>query len=208
MDPQHWMRVVISLYRWFIWHSTRPCLPVSIYLFYRAKIIDFPIVLVVCTGNVGWTYSTAGNLALLVKTNFLVGRTKIKGRDKERSPLFLVLQTPSKSFRHCSLPRVMWVVLWEVKSMTWIFMSSFGGNQFLHICKFEWFKSKRIWIDENAFICSQEPCRALNSVKRPSNTILWGFFTDRTLASTEYNYFIFWGKGGRTGVSDFVTSLA
>ncbi len=29
--------------------------------------------------------------------------------------LFLALQAPSKSFRHCSLPRVMWGVLWEVK---------------------------------------------------------------------------------------------
>jgi hypothetical protein len=31
-----------------------------------------------------------------------------------------VLQAPSKSFRHCSLPRVMWGVLWEVKSMSGI----------------------------------------------------------------------------------------
>jgi len=28
-------------------------------------------------------------------------------RDIERSPVFLVLQTPSKCFRHCSLPMVM-----------------------------------------------------------------------------------------------------
>ncbi len=42
----------------------------------------------------------------------------VKGfsRDKERSPLFLVLQTPCTRFRHWSLPRVMWVVLWEVKA--------------------------------------------------------------------------------------------
>jgi hypothetical protein len=65
-------------------------------------------------------------------------------RDKERSHLFLVLQTPSKSFRHCSFPR------------------------------------------------------AVNSVRK--------IFTDRTLASSGYNYFILWGRGDR--VYDFVTSLA
>jgi hypothetical protein len=36
---------------------------------------------------------------------------------KRDRPSFLVLQTLSKSFRHCSLPRVMCGVFWEVKSM-------------------------------------------------------------------------------------------
>ncbi len=52
----------------------------------------------------------------------------------ERSHLFLPLQTPSKSFRHCSLPRVMRGVLWEVKSMSGTFKSSYGGKLFLHKC--------------------------------------------------------------------------
>jgi hypothetical protein len=39
-------------------------------------------------------------------------------RDKERSPLFLVLQTPRKSFMHSSLPRVTCGVFWELKSMS------------------------------------------------------------------------------------------
>jgi hypothetical protein len=63
-------------------------------------------------------------------------------RDKERSPLFLVLQTPSKSFRVCSLLRVMCRVFWEVKSTSRIFVSSYEGKLFLHTCKLEWFKSK------------------------------------------------------------------
>ncbi len=65
-------------------------------------------------------------------------------RDIERWPLFLVLQTPSKSFRHCSLSKVMRGVLWEVKSMTEIFKSSNGGKLFLHKCKLELFTSKQI----------------------------------------------------------------
>jgi hypothetical protein len=78
-------------------------------------------------------------------------------RDYERSLLFLVLQTPSKSFMHSSLPRVMCGVVWEQKSMSWIFVSSYGGKVFLHIFKLEWFKRKQIWVDEDVFICSQEP---------------------------------------------------
>ncbi len=81
-------------------------------------------------------------------------------RDKERSPFLLVLQTPSKSFRHCSLPRVMCGVFWEVKSMSWIFV--YGGKLFLHLYKLEWFKSKQIRVDENLFICSQELFRAVS----------------------------------------------
>jgi hypothetical protein len=34
---------------------------------------------------------------------FYFPMTTVEGRDKERSPLFLVLLTPSKSFRHCSM---------------------------------------------------------------------------------------------------------
>ncbi len=87
------------------------------------------------------------------------GRFSYNTRDKERSP---VLQTPSNSFQHCSLPRVMWGVLWEVKRMSWTFMASYGRKLFLHLWKLEWFKSKQIWIDENVF-CSQDLFRAVNS---------------------------------------------
>jgi hypothetical protein len=41
--------------------------------------------------------------------------TEIK---RDRPSFCLVLQTPSKSFRHCSLPRVMCGVFREVKSMS------------------------------------------------------------------------------------------
>ncbi len=75
-------------------------------------------------------------------------------RDIEWSHLFSVLQTPSKSFRHCSSTRVMWGMLWEVKSIWGIFKSSYGEKLFLHICKLEWFKSKQTWVDGNIFICS------------------------------------------------------
>ncbi len=69
----------------------------------------------------------------------------------------LVLQTPSKSFRHCS-PRAMWGVLWDVKSISGIFKSSYGEKLFLHKCKLEWLKisSKQIWLDGNVFFCSRE----------------------------------------------------
>ncbi len=87
-------------------------------------------------------------------------KTTMTARDIKRSPPFLVLQTPSKSFRHCLLPRLMWGLLWEVKSMSGIFKSSHGGKLILHISKLEWFKSKQIWADRNVFICSQGPYRA------------------------------------------------
>ncbi len=74
-----------------------------------------------------------------------------------------MLQTPSKGFRHWSLPKVMWGMSWEVKSMSGVVKSSYGGKLFLHICKLEWFKSKNIWVDGNVFICSQGPYRAVNS---------------------------------------------
>jgi hypothetical protein len=48
--------------------------------------------------------------------------------------------TPSKSFRHYSLPRV----FWELKSMSGIFKSPNGGKLFLNICKLERFESKKI----------------------------------------------------------------
>ncbi len=51
----------------------------------------------------------------------------------ERSPLSLVLQTPSKSFRHYSMPRVVWGMIWEVKSMPRICKSSYGGKLFWNI---------------------------------------------------------------------------
>jgi hypothetical protein len=40
---------------------------------------------------------------------------------------------------------------------------SYGGKLFLHICKFEWFKSKQIRGDGNVFICSQGLFRAVHS---------------------------------------------
>ncbi len=54
-------------------------------------------------------------------------------------------------------------VLWEVKSMSEIVKSSYGGKLFLHICNREWFKSKQILVDGNVFICLQGPYRAVNS---------------------------------------------
>ncbi len=46
---------------------------------------------------------------------------------------------PCKNFRHCSQG------LWEVKSMSGIFMSSYGEKLFfLHICKLEILKSQQI----------------------------------------------------------------
>jgi hypothetical protein len=59
-------------------------------------------------------------------------------RDKERSLLSLELQTPSKSFRYYTLPRVMW----EVISMPRLCKSSYGerifSNIFISICKLDW----------------------------------------------------------------------
>ncbi len=74
-----------------------------------------------------------------------------------------MLLTPSKSFRHCSLQRGVWVVFLEVKSMPGFSKSSYGGIRFLHICKLEWFKSKHIWVDVNVVICSQGPYMAVSS---------------------------------------------
>ncbi len=55
--------------------------------------------------------------------------------------------------------------MWEVKSMSLFFMSSYGRKLFLYLCKLEWLKSKQIIIDEieNVCICLQDPFRAVNS---------------------------------------------
>ncbi len=45
----------------------------------------------------------------------------------------IVLQTPSKSFRHYSLPMVVWGRMWEVKRMPRICKSSYGGKVFTNI---------------------------------------------------------------------------
>ncbi len=80
------------------------------------------------------------------------GQVGERERYREIAP-FLVLKTPSKSFGHCSLPRVMWWVLWEVKSMSGIFMSLYRGKLFLHICKLEYLEqgcgSGSAWIRIN-----------------------------------------------------------
>ncbi len=73
-----------------------------------------------------------------VKNHFRVRRIRTRERKYSyqniaRSPLFLVLQTPGKSFRHCSLPRGMWGVLSQVNSMSGILKSSYVGKLFLHI---------------------------------------------------------------------------
>ncbi len=77
-------------------------------------------------------------------------------RDIERSPLFSMLQTPSKTFRNSHYHG------WcegccgkHVKN----FKSSYVEKLFLHICKLEWFKSIQtcMWVDGNVFICSQGP---------------------------------------------------
>ncbi len=88
---------------------------------------------------------------LIIKRYLLFSESEIffsRFRDIERSPFFLVLQTTSKSFRHFSLPRVMWGVLWEVKRISGILRSSYGGKLFFHLCKLEYFKSKKIWVME------------------------------------------------------------
>jgi hypothetical protein len=59
-------------------------------------------------------------------------------------------------------------VFWEVKGMSWIFVSSYGGKLLLHICKLEWLKSKQIRVDENVFICSEEPFRTVNFDRDPA----------------------------------------
>ncbi len=56
--------------------------------------------------------------------------TKEPLRDIERSRLSLVLQTDSKSFRHCSLPRMVWGVMLEMQSMPRTCKSSYGGKVF------------------------------------------------------------------------------
>jgi hypothetical protein len=59
-----------------------------------------------------------------------------------RPPLFaegvckirdIELQTPSKRFRHYSLLRVVWRVMWEVESIPRICKSSYGGKLFSNI---------------------------------------------------------------------------
>ncbi len=54
-------------------------------------------------------------------------------RDIERLHLSSVLHTLKKSFRHYSLPRVVWGVMWEVKSMPRISKSAYGEKVFLNI---------------------------------------------------------------------------
>jgi hypothetical protein len=80
--------------------------------------------------------------------------------------------------------------------MSCIFVSSYEGKLFLDTGKLEWLKSKH-YADENIFICSQEPYRAVNFDKRPCNTILCAgeIFTDRTLASSGYTT-LYFGEGG------------
>ncbi len=61
-------------------------------------------------------------------------------------------------------------------------MSSYGGKVFLDICILEWFKSKQICVDENVFICSQEPYRDVNFDRGLATLLLCAgeIFTDRT----------------------------
>ncbi len=73
----------------------------------------------------------------------------------------------------------MWGVLWEVKSMSEIVNSSFGGKLFLHICKLEWFKSKQVWVDGNVFICSQGPYKAVNSDRGLAVLRYFRYFVNR-----------------------------
>ncbi len=91
-------------------------------------------------------------------------------------------------------------MLWEVKSTSWIFMSSYGGKLVLYICKLEWFKSKQIWVDENVFICSLEPYRAVNSDRDLATLfcVQGEIFVVCTLVSSG-NITIYFGGGGTTG---------
>ncbi len=92
--------------------------------------------------------------------------------------------------------------------MSLIFVSSYGGKLFLHICKLEWFKGKQIWVDENVFACSQQPYRAVN-FDRDLATLFW---VQEKFSLTAHwrlqGTFLFNFGGGGSGVSNFVTSLA
>jgi hypothetical protein len=48
-----------------------------------------------------------GETAVIPVPVNIPARISGQGRDKKRLPFFLVLQTHRKSFKHCSLPRVM-----------------------------------------------------------------------------------------------------
>ncbi len=106
-----------------------------------------------------------------------------------------MLQTPSKSFRHCSLPRVMWGLFWKWKAWDELLCLHIEDNFFfICMCQLEWFKSKQIWLDEDVFIYSQELNRAVNS-DRDLATLSW--------AHLHYNLW----EAGR-GFLDFLASLA
>ncbi len=146
----------------------------------------------------------------------------------KRSPLFLVLKTPSKSFRHCSLPRVMWGVLWEVKSMSGILRLHMEKSCFLisgQTDKSRWkciylfqknpkgcltrdFRGKLIY--EKTWSWKSRvrlPLKGCKFWQRPCNTILCtgGIFNcpHGCVYRVHYIYIVFWGRG--TGFSDFVT---
>ncbi len=79
----------------------------------------------------------------------------------KRSDLSLILQTPSKSFRHYTLPWVVWGGMWKwnvsqefvglhmEKSFFQIFSSQYT------VRKLYWFQGKHIGVDGNINICSQ-----------------------------------------------------
>jgi hypothetical protein len=74
-------------------------------------------------------------------------------------------------------------------------MSSYGRKLFLHSCILELFKSKQI--DENVFICSQDPLRAVNSERDLATLfcVLKKFSLSAQLASLGY-ITLYFGEGG------------
>ncbi len=78
----------------------------------------------------------------------------------------------------------------------------------LHICKLEWFKSKQISVEENVFICSQEPYRAVN-FDTDLATLFWVQEKFSLTAHWRLQGTLLFNFGeGSSGVSNFVTSLA
>ncbi len=75
-------------------------------------------------------------------------------------------------------------------------MYSYGGKLSRHICKLEWFKNKQIWIDENVFISSQEPYRAVNSDRDHATLFcVQEKFPWPHAGIYRVHYFICWGWG-------------
>ncbi len=126
-------------------------------------------------------------------------------RYREIAPIFLVAISKQEFYAlliSTVLPRMMWGVVWKVKSISWTFQSSYGGVEgcfqvfFLHRCKLELFKSKQIWVDGNIYLFSHGPYRAVYSDR--DLAILFVYKRDFNWSQELFyrvHYFIFWRRG-------------